>query len=300
MNKRDFLKSLSATVMLASLPSSKLLAETRENKSLPVRTKISLNAYSFNQPLMSGEMSMDDMLEYAAEVGFEGVDLTGYYFPGYPTVPTDDYIYHIKQKAFSLGVEICGTGVRNNFVQADSAARAEAVQHVKEWIQVASKLGGQTIRIFAGKEVPEGYTRKEAFQWVVDCIKECAEYGEQNGIILAIQNHNEFLKTAEEVEILLDAVHSKWVGLMLDIGSYRSSIDPFREIEQTVKYAITWQIKEEMAINGKVVKTDLDRLKQIIDASGYRGYLPIETLGPGNPKEKVTYMLKEVKKRFSS
>jgi hypothetical protein len=53
-----------------------------------------------------------------------------------------------------------------------------------------------------------------------------------------------------------------------------------------------------MFINNQPIKTDLDRLKKIIDASTYRGYLPIETLGEGNPKEKITYMYQEVKKRF--
>jgi hypothetical protein len=46
------------------------------------------------------------------------------------------------------------------------------------------------------------------------------------------------------------------------------------------------------------VKTDLDRLKKIIEASSFRGYLPIETLGEGDPKQKVAYMFQEVKKRF--
>jgi len=298
MERRKFFKSVIATTTLAAFSSTKLWAEINERNKLPVRTKISLNAYSFNQPLMSGEMTLEEMLEIAAEIGFEGVDLTGYYFPGYPEVPSDDYIYHIKQKAFSLGLEICGTGVRNNFVQADAGERKAAVEHVKDWIRVASKLGGQTVRIFAGKDVPAGHTRAEALQWVTGCIKECAEYGKQQGVILALQNHNEFLKTADEVEELMKAVRSEWVGLMLDIGSYRSSSDPYAEIEQTVKYAITWQIKEEIAVNGKVVKTDLDKLKKIIDTSGFRGYLPIETLGPGDPKEKVAYIYHEVAKRF--
>jgi hypothetical protein len=92
-------------------------------------------------------------------------------------------------------------------------------------------------------------------------------------------------------------IRSDHVGLMLDIGSYHSA-DPFAEIEQTVDLAVTWQVKEEMNVNGRPVKTDLDRLKKIIDASGYRGYLPIETLGPGDAKQKVAAMYREVEKRF--
>jgi sugar phosphate isomerase/epimerase len=130
-------------------------------------------------------------------------------------------------------------------------------------------------------------------------IRECAEYARQHGVMIAIQNHNDFIKTADHVLNLFEKINSEWVGLMLDIGSYRSA-NPFAEIEQTVPLAITWQVKEEMFINNQPVKTDLDRLKKIIDASTYRGYLPIETLGEGNPKEKITFMYREVKKRFSN
>lgn len=297
MKRRNFLKSAAATTALAFVPDMRMFAAPRPVGSLPVRVKISLNSYSFNRPLVSGEMSMDDMLDYAAQTGFEGIDLTGYYFPGYPEVPPDEFIYHIKHKAFDLGLEICGSGVRNDFAQADPAAREAAMKHVREWIGVTSKLGGQTLRIFAGNNVPAGHSRGETLQWIAGCIRECAEYAAGHGVVLAIQNHDDFLKTADQVEELLQAINSKWVGLMLDIGSYRTA-DPYVEIRQTVKYAITWQLKEEVYINGKVTKTDLDRMKEIIDNAGYRGYLPIETLGEGDPKQKIAFMFNEVKKRF--
>jgi len=128
-------------------------------------------------------------------------------------------------------------------------------------------------------------------------MKECAEYSSKYGVLLAIQNSNDFLKTAGQVLELLKAVDSKWAGLMIDIDSYRSA-DPYEEIQQTVKNAITWQLKEEVYINVVAKKTDFDKLKQIIDNSGFRGYLPIETLGEGDPKQKIIAMYREAKKRF--
>jgi len=77
--------------------------------------KISLNAFSFDKPLKAGTLTISGMLDYCARVGFEGVDLTGYYFPGYPVVPSDEFIYEVKKKAFKLGMGISGTGVKNDF-----------------------------------------------------------------------------------------------------------------------------------------------------------------------------------------
>lgn len=112
--------------------------------------KTSLNAYSFNEPLTNGSMQVEDLLEYCAKIGFDAVDITAYYFPGYPNVPSDEYLYGIKKRAFELGLEISGTGVRNDFVHPDKAIRAASVQLVKEWIVASEKMGIPVIRIFEG------------------------------------------------------------------------------------------------------------------------------------------------------
>ena len=75
-------------------------------------------------------MDIIDMLEFCAEVGFDGVDITGYYFKGYPLPPERDYLYSIKRKAHALGIEISGTGVRNDFTIPDKILRASEVQRV--------------------------------------------------------------------------------------------------------------------------------------------------------------------------
>jgi len=38
----------------------------------------SVNAYSFNTQLRSGEMDVEDLMEFAAYIGLDAVDLTGY------------------------------------------------------------------------------------------------------------------------------------------------------------------------------------------------------------------------------
>jgi len=58
---------------------------------------------------------------------------------------------------------------------------------------------------------------------------------------------------------------------------------------------VNWQIKETLFVNNKEEKADLKRIVKIIKASGYRGYIPIETLGQGDPKIKVPVFLRELK-----
>jgi sugar phosphate isomerase/epimerase len=262
-----------------------------------MKLKLGLNAYSFNGPLLAGTMTLADAVDFCAKNGVDALDATGYYFPGYPKVPTDEAIYALKRTAFVNGVAISGTGVRNNFAVADAAARRRDVWMVKEWIVVASKLGAPVIRVFAGPERPAGYSFDQALEWMVADFKECAAFGKEFGVVVGLQQHNGFLKTADETIRVIQAVDSEWFASILDIGSLRSG-DPYAEIEKLVPYAVSWQIKEEVGRNGKAEPTDLARIKAIIDAHGYRGYLPFEALGPGDARPRVTAFLKKIRAAF--
>jgi sugar phosphate isomerase/epimerase len=267
--------------------------------SVPENLKISLNAFSFDKPLKAGTMLMSELLDYCSMIGFDGVDLTGYYFPGYPAVPSDDFIFEVKRKAFKLGLGISGTGVRNDFTWSDPIKRTAEKKLVKEWIVVAAKLGAPLIRIFGGTLSKEAFTWDEKLKWIVDDINECAEFGKAHGVMIALQNHNDFVKTASDVEKILKLVDNNWVGLLLDIGSFHSS-DPYSDISRTARYAISWQLKEKVFINDNQVDTDYSKVIDIVRKCGYRGYLPLETLGEGDPAVKVDILYKKVQSVLKS
>ena len=301
--RRIFLKTFLAIPLLipTGILSGSINANSQEKKTMANKKhtlKVSLNAYSFNAPLSNGSMTIDDLLEFCAEKGFLAVDITAYYFPGYPQVPADDYLYHVKRKAFSLGLEISGTGVRNDFTEPDAAKRRASVALVTNWIDAAEKIGAPVIRIFSGNQKPAGYSREQVLEWMVKDIQECIAYGKAHGVVVAIQNHDDFIKTADDAIQIMEVINSEWFGLILDIGSYRTG-DPYDEIAKTIGYAVNWQIKEKVFINGKEVDVDLEKLIGIIKASGYKGYLPLETLGDGDPKIKVSAFLDKVNKSLA-
>ena len=280
------------TIALATLCSVAAAQKRVGNIAEESRAKIALNLYSFNTPLTEGKESLETVIDYAASLGYAALDMTGYYFSTYPAAPSDEEVYRTKYRAFRRGIQICGTGVRNDFTVVDRAALEKEKQHVKDWIVVAAKLGASTLRVFAGAGVPQGSTWDETARQVARAIDECAEVARRYGIMIAVQNHNDFLKTAEDVEKLFSMISSDAVGLMLDIGSYRS--DPYREIEQTIGYAITWQVKETVFVGGVETKTDVRRVMDIIRKGGYCGYVPVEIIGKGNERERVKRLLDEL------
>ncbi len=292
IDRSKFLGRSAGMVAAAAIP-----APARVARESGVKLKLGLNAYSFDRPLREGSMTLADAVHFCAQHGVDALDPTGYYFPGYPKVPADDYIYNLKRTAFVNGVAISGTGVRNNFAVADEAARNNDVRMVKDWIVVASKLGAPVIRVFSGGAPPTGHSFDETLEWMVADFKECAEFGKQHGVMVGLQQHNDFLKTAAETIRAIVAVGSDWFGCILDIGSLRSG-DPYAEIAKLVPYAVSWQIKENVGRNGKDEPTDLAKIKAIIDRSGYRGYVPFEALGGGDPRVRVASFLGKIRQAF--
>ena len=297
INRRQFFSGTIYTAIMAGSPflARGVFAESTITRNKGKSIKYSLNAYSFNKALRAGEMTLDDVIDFCAHLGFSGLDATGYYFPGYPDVPSDSYIYNLKKKAFLNGITINGTGVKNDFVQADAAQRKIHVQMVKNWIEVAEKLGASVIRIFAGPKGTSDYTFDQVLEWMVPDIQECVEYGKNHGVIVGLQNHNDFAKTAVETIKIVEGVNSEWCGVILDTGSLRI-LDPYEEIARLLPYAVSWQLKENVWYGDKEVPVDLEKIKAIINHGGYRGFIPIETLGDGDPKIKIEALLTRINK----
>jgi len=297
LQRRGFLtRSIGAAALSAlSARSGTALAAGEGKRRLGARIKIALNAYSFNRPLTAGKMTLDDVIDYCAMHDIDGVDTTGYYFPGYPNVPSDESIYKLKRKAYLSAVTINGSGVRNDFALTDASSRRGHIQLVKDWIVVAHKLGANVLRVFSGRELPKGYTFDQVLDWMIPAFAECAAYGKQHGVIVGLQHHDDFLKTADQTIRVVKAVNSDWFSVILDVGSLRQG-DPYEEIEKLLPYACTWQIKENVWYGEKSTPIDLAKVRAIIDKVGFRGFLPIEALGQGDPAFVVTNFLEKVRK----
>ena len=278
--------------------------------------KTSLNAYSFDALLKlhlkdsATGLDLFGLCDFATIQGFDGIDLTGYYFPSYPDTPTDTFIFKLKRYVQDQGLAMSGTGVRNDFTAADKKLRDEGVRITKSWIETAAKLGAPVIRVFADSQPPfknwkessANASREQVEDWMVQNLKECATHAESHGVILGIQNHGDFITSAEEHLRLINKVNSAWCGPIVDTGRYVTA-DPYADISLMAPYAVNWQIKTHLGTKTASPRTDLTKLVNIIRSSGYRGYLPIETLSLGrkdyNPLEEVPLFHAQLRKAIS-
>lgn len=292
--RRTFLKNIALTPFV--LGASNLLAFTKKEAIIKKnRLQYSINAYSFNSELRSGEMTFFDMMDFCAELGMDAVDITGYYFSSYPEVPSNKDLFTLKRKALDLGLDVAWTGVRNNFVTPNIDTRNSDKALIKNWLEASSRLGATIMRIFTGKNKSEDFTKDEIKEWLINDYKECAKYGEENGVIVGLQNHDEFLFTSDEIIDIIKRVDSDWFGLVLDCGSLPSH-DPYEEMRKLAPYANYWLVKEHVKTKDSAkVPADLKRIAEIIQDSNFQGYVSFESLQEGNTKEIIKEMFSTFK-----
>lgn len=293
IQRRRFLKSTALLPLGVTLGNLSPVRAVAGNKSLSnsgkAKIKLSVNAWSYYVPLYkhingeTGGMSLFDMLEEAARLDLDAVDPTGYFFPGYPEVPETSFINKFKKRAFQLGLDISGTGIRNDFANQDKEKRRADIKLAKKWIEAAADMGAPVLRVFAGNQ-PEGYSWDETAKWLAEALSICTYHGERHGVVIGVQNHGDMLKSADEVIKILDMVGSEWLGTIVDTGFFLTD-DPYKDIERVIPNAVNWQVKKLLS-DRKGPEIDMNKLVKIIKASDYRGYVPVETLPtPGKEDE---------------
>ncbi len=239
--------------------------------------KLSCCAYSYRELLTGGRMTMESFLDVCVELGFDGVELTQYYFPE----ESDQYLNHLKREAFTRGLEVTGTAVGGNFSNADAAGRQKQIEHVNDWLVKSAKLGSPVMRVFAGGQ-PDGVDEGTARGWVQEGLRQCAEVGAQCGVILGLETHGGLTATAAGTLALMEPfVDDPWVGINLDFGNLTGDI--YAEYAACAPQVVTTHAKLTVRQGEERELVDYRRVVRIMREVGYRGPLAIEYEEPGDP-----------------
>jgi sugar phosphate isomerase/epimerase len=260
--------------------------------------KFSLAAYSYRDLLNSKppKLTLDDFITDCAKMQLEGTELTSYYFP---PEPTPEYLRHLKQLAFDLGLDISGTAVGYDFCVPPGPKRDAEIAHVKQWVERAEILGAPVIRIFSGNAA-KGMSVEEAHRLAVAGIEECCQFAGQHGVYLALENHGGLTATADGILSLVRDVKSAWFAVNLDTGNFNTA-DPYADLARLAPYAVNVQVKVSIHFaGGPRQPADMRRLAQILSDAGYRGYIVLEFEEPGDPQSECRRYVDEMRKAFLS
>lgn len=300
MNRRRLLST-----GFAALGTSCLSAMEPFNRPGKPRLMLGLAAYGFRdyfpsmrdkpQTPKSGHEPLDMLkfIDYAADQGCAGAELTSYYFP--PHV-TDEYLVQCRHRAFLRGIAISGTAIGNVWTHPKgSPEREKEIALSKAWIDKAVVMGTTHVRVFAGN-APKGMSFEEATDNCISAYKECADYAGSKGITLGMENHGGIVAEPDNMLKIMHAVDSPWIGINFDSGNYRTE-DPYADLAKIAPYAVNVQFKTEIQRKGAASPepSDYKRVIQILKDANYQGWFTLEFEGKEDPFENVPRVLAQVK-----
>jgi sugar phosphate isomerase/epimerase len=260
------------------------------------RFLLSLAAYSFrdffNSKNPEKKIDLFKFIDFCAEQGCDGAELTSYYFP---TPVTDDYLIKIRRHCFLRGIEVSGTACGNNFALPKGEKLTEQINSVKKWIDHAAVMGAPHIRVFAGAAA-KGLTDAEARKMCISSVEEVCDYAGTKGIFLGLENHGGIVAEADGILEIVTAVKSPWLGINLDTGNFHT-VDPYGDLAKIAPYAVNVQVKAEIGKKDAAKKepADLPRIFKILRNADYQGYVALEYEAKPDPWSEVPILLKRIR-----
>lgn len=299
ISRRSFFKSSAQTAVALSglglLENFACAIEPFKREGKP-RFPLSLAAYSFRDFFKSKDpakqIDLFQFIDFCADQGLAGTELTSYYFP---TPLTDDYLIKIRRHCFLRGIEVSGTACGNNFALPKGEKLTEQINSVKKWIDHAAVMGAPHIRVFAGAAA-KGLTDAEARKMCMSSLEEVCDYAGTKGIFLGLENHGGIVAEADGILEIIKAVKSPWLGINLDTGNFHTA-DPYGDLAKIAPYAVNVQVKAEIKKKDAKEKEEVDfpRVFKILREANYQGYVALEYEAKPDPWTTIPGLLKQMK-----
>ena len=251
MDRRKFIETSGAAAGAAMLGN---VAKVKDSDSpSPLRSagasgKIKIGLYSITYGgvwYMGNALSFDEFCKKAKEYGFDGVELDNKRPMGCPLDLDKRKRDEMMNSLQKYGLEIPAVAANNDFSSPVPELRECQLLMVRETAKLAKDLGAKVVRLFAawpGVPIHEGVgtyeltrgefytfqrqypftTRIDRYNFVKECLREAAKMGEENGVIMALQNHAPLIRGWKDTCDLVKEVNSPWLKICLDLPIFEN------------------------------------------------------------------------------
>jgi sugar phosphate isomerase/epimerase len=185
-------------------------------------------------------MTFLEFVKRAKAYGYAGVELDGKRPHGNPMDLDQRARDEMRNILEREGVEIACVAANNDFSSPIPEHRECQLLMVRELARLAADLGAKVVRLFAAwpgvvmrdgiatydlarsdfytfeRQFPHA-TRLERWNWVKTCLKEAAAFGEEFGVVMALQNHAPLIRHWKDCLDLVREVNSPWLKVCLDL-----------------------------------------------------------------------------------
>ena len=293
--RRNFLKTITLSGFGLSTDFS---PENEVQPNAIGRIKLSVSSYSYWH-FKKDKFPIEKVIDEAAKLGVEGIDVLHRQMEG----EDNAYLQKLKRHAFINGIALTCLSIHQGFVTPDKDELKKNVDHTKKCIELAAKMGIPCMRLNTGRwnttksfdelmknrgiePILPGYTEDDGFKWCIDGINQCLATAEQNGVLLALENHWGLGSTPEGLIRIKKAIDSPWLSILMDTGNFLEN--PYSKLEMIAPYTQFVQAKTYYG-GGERYSLELDykRIVDILRKVNYQGYISIEFEGKEAPESGV-------------
>ena len=227
----------------------------------------------------------DKDLDYAlglfTGIGFRKVDLWGG-LPNFSLDPAECDVVALRQKAEAYGIRIANLGTYPGrcFLSDDEDEVAQEMAEMRRAIDIAVEVGARSIRVSPGKGEDPSIVPA-----LVPLFQESAEYAEERGVYLGIENHKGSIAGDPELcAELVQEVDSRHFGVLFEPANLMHAGVDHKEAYERFRGMVTHvHIKDSHWCDDEYSRTmlgegDVD-LRWVVDeltVDGYAGDFALE------------------------
>ena len=254
--------------------------------------KVGIDSYCFHRlfgevypdtPQPDQLMTMEDFLDFAHELGVDGVSLESCFFPSM------DKPWFADLKAKLDGYDFDRVYAWGHPDGLEAGKNRAALDDMIAQIPNARAIGADVMRVVGSSLMFRKEPHRPQLEILAGWFKQAVKVAEDHGVKLAVENHIDY--TADECLWLLEAVNSPSFGLNFDTGNFlRLLDDPIKGMEKLAKYVFATHIKDLKPRKGVPVDewfffsstpvgdglVDNQKLAQLLKDVGYTGFLAVE------------------------
>jgi sugar phosphate isomerase/epimerase len=310
VGRRHFLATTAAVAAAASLPLHAQNAPATPSTGKTRANSIGISTYSFWRFLDDSKVPVEQCIEQAAAMGFDGVEILRMQMDR----EDNGYFQKLKQTALREGIPLCGYSIHQGFVNPDESVRQKNVDITLQCIEQAYAMGIPTMRLNTGRwgttksfdelmknrgiepNLP-GYTDDQGFDWVISSIEKCLKKAEERGVTLCLENHWGLGRTPEGVLRIVNAIKSPWLKALMDTGNFLE--DPYDKLEMMADQ--TWYVQAKTYFGGGIwyaLDLDYPRIAKMLRKHDYRGWISLEFEGKEDWKTAIPKSLALLRSAF--
>lgn len=269
--------------------------------------KISLAEWSLHRELFSKKIDHLDFISLAkTEFGISAVEYVNSFF--FEKARDRKYLNKMKSRANDHDVRslliMCDN--EGNLGDPDKNKRYKAVENHYKWAEAAAFLGCHSIRVNARSDDKLSYDNQ--LDLAADGLSRLVDFCSDLKINAIVENHGGLSSNGAWLSALMKKIDHPRVGTLPDFGNFMIQdnewYDRYKGVEELMPFAKAVSAKShEFDLNGNEVRTDYNKMMEIVLKAGYNGYVGIEYEGDKHSEYDGIHLtlklLKKIKKQNS-